>query len=60
MKWKWEADVSSTMHGAKGPTEQPTGHPAVGALREHWASQGRCLSTDPDALFVRGGGPTGR
>jgi len=46
--------VSSTIHGAKGATEQPTGYAATGALRQQWASQGRCVSTDPDALFVRG------
>jgi len=51
--------VSSTIHGAKGPTEQPTGSPAVGAFRPHWASQGRCVSIDPDALFVRGAAQQG-
>ena len=51
--------MSSTIHGAKGPTEQPTGSPATGALRPHWASQGRCVSIDPDALFVRGAAQQG-
>jgi len=51
--------VSSTIHGAKGATEQPTGYAATGALRQQWASQGRCVSTDPDALFVRGAAQQG-
>ncbi len=51
--------MRSTIHGAKGPTEQPTGSPAVGAFRPHWASQGRCVSIDPDALFVRGAAQQG-
>ncbi len=51
--------MSSTIDGAKGTTEQATGHPAMGALRQHWASKGRCVSTDPDALFVRGAAQQG-
>ena len=51
--------MSSTIHGAKGPTRQPTGYAATGARRQLWASQGRCVSTDPDALFVRGAAQQG-
>ncbi len=51
--------MSSTIHGTNGPTDQPTGYPALGALRPHWASQGRCSSTAPDALFVRGAAQQG-
>ena len=28
--------------------------PRTGGLQNDWAGQGRCVSNDPDALFVRG------
>ncbi len=45
--------MSITIHGAEGTTGRATGYPATGALPQHWASKGRCVSIDPDALFVR-------
>ncbi len=46
--------MSITIHGAEGTTESATGYTATGAVRQHWVSKGRCVSIDPDALFVRG------
>ncbi len=51
--------MSGTIRGANGPTRQPTGPPVRGAVQPHWASQGRCSSADPDALFVRGAAQQG-
>lgn len=41
----------SSMHASE--------HRTVGGLRSDWASQGRCVSNDPDALFVRGAAQQG-
>ncbi len=46
--------MSITIHRAEGTTGRATGYPATGAHPQHWASKGRCVSIDPDALFVRG------
>jgi WhiB family transcriptional regulator, redox-sensing transcriptional regulator len=36
-------------------TESGSAKPrTVGGMQADWAGQGRCLSNDPDALFVRG------
>ncbi len=48
-----------TIPGAEGTTGRATGYPATGALRQQWASKGRCVSVDPDALFVRGAAQQG-
>ncbi len=45
--------------GAKGTTAPATRYPGIDGLRWHWASKGRCVSTDPDALFVRGAAQQG-
>jgi len=47
-------DVHITSHGVEGTAERATGYPATGDLQQDWARKGRCVSTDPDALFVRG------
>ena len=35
-------------------TSDSAGMPACVGLQTEWASQGSCVSNDPDALFVRG------
>ncbi len=47
-------DVHITSHGAEATTERGTGYPATGDLQQDWARKGRCVNSDPDALFVRG------
>ncbi len=51
--------MSNTIHGATGTTAPATGYPVIGGFRWHWASKGRCVGTDPDALFVRGAAQQG-